>query len=167
MSDRVGDAVREYAELATSLADRWRKHLDDVQGGIDMPAYSAEQAISDLSATVILAAETCALLAYGAVDAVSTVAVERPQAATVSSETYSSQIAEASLTVTGPLVNYQLTDELPQAAVWCDPERLEAGKTDFVVRADASLRHAGLYAGQVLAEGDGGSEIIDVEILVA
>ena len=159
--------MQGYFELATSLAERWRQHLDEVQARVDKKDYNANQAVADFTQTAALAAESWTLLAAEAVDAVTTLAAVRPEQDIVESKEFSTSIPGARLTVDGPLVNVQKTDELRPDVVWCEPDQLPAGKTDFRVCADAVLHDHGLYKGRVRAEVGSASEHVDVELLVS
>jgi hypothetical protein len=167
MSGRLEAAVQGYFELATSLAERWRQHLDEVQARVERDDYTANQAVADFTQTAALAAECWTLLASEAVDAVTTIAAPRPDRDIVESEPFTTSIPGARLTVEGPLVNVQKTDELRADAVWCEPEQLSPGQNTFRVCVDAALHDAGLYEGRVRAEAGGASEYVNVEVLVA
>lgn len=168
MSGQLEAAVQGYFELATSLAERWRNHLDEVQGRVEKDGYTADQAVADFTQTAALAAECWTLLAAEAVDAVTTIAAPRSEHDFVESKPFTTNIPEASLTVEGPLVNVQKTDELRPDVVRCEPNPLPAGqKNEFRVIADAVLRDHGLYKGRVRAEAGGASEYVDVEVVVS
>jgi hypothetical protein len=167
MSGQLEAAVQGYFELATSLAERWRKHLDEVQARVDKKDYTANQAVADFTQTAALAAESWTLLAAEAVDAVTTLAAVRSDRDIVKSDEFSTTIPGARLTVDGPLVNVQKTDELRPDVVSCEPDQLQAGQTKFRVVADAALHDHGLYKGRVRAEAGGASEYVDVKVLVS
>jgi hypothetical protein len=166
MTGRVEAAARGYTELAASLAERWRDHLDAIQAQVEQPSYTANQAVADLASTAAVAVDSWLLLAWEAVDAAAILTAERPEASFVRSEEFHTSIPGATLTVIEPFVNVRKTDELRPGVIRCEPAELAPGQTAFRLSADVTLRRSGIYSGRVRAAGPGGTEVRRLEISV-
>jgi hypothetical protein len=165
MRTPFSDLARGYADLTSSLAQKWRAHAANVASRVERPGYKVDHAVSDLAATASLATETGYLLAAQAFEAVSVLAAPFEQHL-VFSEPFESRLPGATLTVEHDLVNGLGSDTLPVSIIAIQPHRLQAGETEFIVRADATGRRAGTYVGRVTTVTASASDHVDVWIVV-
>ena len=159
------DLIQSYADLTSTLAEKWRAHSSHVAGRVQRPGYKVDHAVSDLAATAALATETGYLLAAQAFEAVSVVAAPLERNI-VFSEPFQSRLPGATLAVDGQHLINGFGETLPASIVAIQPPQLKAGDTEFVVRADATGRHAGTYLGKVTTVTPGASDHVDVWIVV-
>jgi hypothetical protein len=159
------DLLQSYADLTSSLAEKWRAHAAGVASKAQRPGYKVDHAVSDLAATAALATETGYLLAAQAFEAVSVVAAPLERNV-VFSEPFQSALPGATLALEGQQLINGFGDILPASIVAIQPPQLKAGETEFVVRADATGRRAGTYVGRVTTVAAGASDHVDVWIVV-
>jgi hypothetical protein len=159
------DLLQSYADLTSSLAEKWRAHTGNVAAKVQRPGYKVDQAVSDLAATAALATETGYLLAAQAFDAVSVLAAPLERNV-VFSESFQSPLAGATLALDGQHLVNGFGDTLPASIVAIQPPQLKADETEFVLRADATGRRAGTYVGRVTTVKAGASDHVDVWIVV-
>jgi hypothetical protein len=165
MPTPFSDLVRSYADLTSSLAEKWRAHAAHVASKVERPGYKVDHAVSDLAATASLATETGYLLAAQAFEAVSVLAAPLERNI-VFSEPFQSPVPGASLALDGQQLINGFGDTLPASIVAIQPPQLKAGETEFVVRADATGRRAGTYVGKVTTVAAGASGHVDIWIVV-
>jgi ribosomal protein L18 len=165
MPTPFSDLLSSYADLTSSLAEKWRAHAANVASKVERPGYKLDHAVSDLAATAALATETGYLLAAQAFEAVSVVAAPLERNV-VFSEPFQSPLPGATLALEGQQLINGFGDILPASIVAIQPPQLKAGETEFVVRADATGRRAGTYVGRVTTVAAGASDHVVVWIVV-
>ncbi|HXD59959.1 MAG TPA: hypothetical protein VN606_18680 [Thermoleophilaceae bacterium] len=159
------DLLRSYADLTSSLAEKWRTHAANVASRVERPGYKVDHAVSDLAATASLATETGYLLAAQAFEAVSVLAAPLERNV-VFSEPFQSPLPGATLALDGQQLINGFGETLPASIVAIQPPQLGSGETEFIIRADATGRHAGTYLGKVTTVTPGASDHVDVWIVV-
>jgi hypothetical protein len=148
MESRLAQVMHDYATLASELIDRWEEHASKAAERIDAGTYDADAAVSDLAKCASLAAESGFLLASEAFDAAAILAAGRLNSHIVCSDSFSTSLPGASLSVDCPPTN-GFGSKL--SLITLEPAQLDPGATEFRLRADATGRTAGTYVGNVEA----------------
>ena len=159
VSSLWADAVRGYAELASSLLERWSPRHAGVDDGVVEP-------VSDLGARASSATEAGFLAALQTLDSVAVLAGRQHEPYIIESEPFSTSLAGATLVMSGPLTNGHGSDELPVDAIMAEPRTLGEAETEFRLRADAAGRRGATYLGTVLASTLDATESVAVWIVL-
>lgn len=149
MSTPLGDVAAEFAELASSLVDRWSDRVATIATNIDDGHYTADEATGDLAATTSLAVETGLRLVSGALDAIAILAPQQPVDA--STPVLESPLAGAALSIDDPFVNLDLSGKLFPSQITVQPRQLGPNEIQFQLSAPAQICEPGLYVGFVTA----------------
>jgi hypothetical protein len=149
MSTPLGDVAAEFAELASSLVDRWSERLATIATNIDDGKYTADEAVADLAANTSLTVETGLRLVSGVLDAIAILAPQ--QAVQASTPLLESPLAGAALSIDAPFVNLDASGQLFPSQITIQPQQLAANEIQFQLLAPAGGREPGLYVGSVTA----------------
>jgi hypothetical protein len=149
MSTPLGDVAAEFAELASSLVDRWSGRLATFAANVDDGTYTADEAAGDLAATTTLAVETGLQLVSGVMDAIAILAPHGPVDA--STPVLESPLAGAMLTIDAPFVNLDGSGSLFPSQITVQPRQLGPHEVAFQLCAPAQICEPGLYVGSVTA----------------
>ena len=155
MDSPLSDVVEGYARLGSWLVERWGAQASKVGKKLDAGGYDAHSAAEDAASTASLAAETGFLLVSEALDAVAVLSGRQGEPHIVCSDSFSSSLPGAALTVPGPLTDVLQSDSLHPSVVTIKPSSLGPNDTEFRLRADASGHRAGTYVGSISASKPG------------
>ena len=166
MASPLADITEGYAALGSYLLNRWGDHGSKVAEKIDAGDYDADSAVADLTKCAMLVAESGVLLWNEALEAVTGLASPSGPYEVVS-DPFESPLPGAALRPAGPFVNGHGSGTLLVSHIRVDPPKLDAGKTRFVLRADATRKRAGIYRGYVEAAEPGNVQSVLAWIIVA
>ena len=163
----IAAAIDGYSETAKDLVREWSEYASDLSTRFGEDDYTADRAVADFTAGVVLAMQTGARLTWEAFDAMSILAGGLDQSYAPKSDTYSTHLSGAALALHDDLHN-GFEDVLPKSDVEIHPTQLDPGEGTFTLKVtDASGFRAGLYKGMVVASTpDGQTEQIDVSVNV-
>jgi hypothetical protein len=165
MGSPLNDVVKDYAELASTLLERWTEHASKVASKLDDGTYDADGAVADLVTTASLATESGFMLAAQVLDAAALLSGSQHKRHVVATTPFASSLAGATLALAGPLVSGHGA-QLPVHVITLEPSQLEPGETEFSLSADATSCRGGTYVGAVEASASGKVERILVWIIV-
>jgi|SRR4051794_18675371 hypothetical protein len=149
MSTPLGDVAAEFAQLASSLVDRWTERLATIATNVDDGSYTADDAAGDLAATTSLAVQSGLQLVSGVIDAIAIVAPHKSVDA--STPLLESPLAGAALSIEAPFVNLDASGSLFPSQIAIQPRQLGAHEVHFQLSAPAQSCEPGLYVGSVTA----------------
>lgn len=161
------DVVEGYTDLASLLLERWSAHASKVADKLDAGTYDVDGVVADLTTTAALSAESGFLLASEALDAIAILTGRQRQPHIVDSVPFHTNSPGATLALADPLANGHKSDSLPTSVISIVPSALAANATEFRLRANATGRRSGIYAGLVNATTPGGVEPVRVWIIVS
>jgi hypothetical protein len=162
MQSPLAAFVQDCTKIASSLLDDWSDHASKVASKLDEGTYDADSATADLAVTATLATESGLRLAFGWLDALA-VLTGGPRGP---HQPFPATLPGATLAPAGPFENGHRSDSLPQGVITVHPSVLGPNETEFVLRADATGRRAGVYVGTVRASTAAASEDVTAWIVV-
>jgi hypothetical protein len=148
MSSPIGEVVRGYTNLATSLLEQWGDHAAKlaakVDGGeLDGPAMAAE-----LVSCATLATRSGLEMVEEAIDAAAILSGTLAAEKVVTSRAFHAP-AGATLKLREELEIGAGLGFVKKGAVTIDPSQLGPEETEFRIRVDTSELHGGTYVGAV------------------
>jgi hypothetical protein len=146
----MSDVVQGYADLASSMVDRWSALASRAASELDAGTYDAGSWAEDVTEGATLAAEASLCWTAETIDAFAAFAGGEVRPNIVTSPKFRAP-AGARLELEGMLQKGPELPTLPAEAVRIEPPQLGPTETEFTLRADATGHRGGTYVGRVKA----------------